>query len=136
MEQQHRYTNLTGAKYLDLDFSSTIPRGSIYILHIFTYICNKFRPNAGRYTYHIWVFPKNRGGPPKSSILVGVSIIFTIHFGGKIPLFLVQHPDYGPDGIRLVPHLPNTRRCVRCFFSFTSSTSPSTRSVAAACFTH
>ena len=27
-------------------------------------------------------------------ILVGFSILFTIHFGGKIPLFLVQHP-YG-----------------------------------------
>ena len=27
-------------------------------------------------------------GTPKSSILIGVSIIFTIHFGGKIPLFL------------------------------------------------
>ena len=26
--------------------------------------------------------------PPKSSILIGFSIIFTIHFGGKIPLFL------------------------------------------------
>ena len=31
-------------------------------------------------------------GTPKSSILIGFSIIFTIHFGGKIPLFLVQHP--------------------------------------------
>ena len=30
---------------------------------------------------------KNRGGPPKSSILIGFSIIFTIHFGGP-PLFL------------------------------------------------
>ena len=28
-----------------------------------------------------WVFPKI-GVPPKSSILIGVSIIFTIHFGG------------------------------------------------------
>ncbi len=34
---------------------------------------------------------KNRG-IPKSSILIGFSLIFTIHFGGKIPLFLVQHP--------------------------------------------
>ena len=34
---------------------------------------------------------KNRG-TPKSSILIGFSIIFTIHFGG-FPLFLVQHPD-------------------------------------------
>ena len=31
-------------------------------------------------------------GIPKSSILLGFSIIFTIHFGGKHPLFLVQHP--------------------------------------------
>ena len=30
---------------------------------------------------------KNRG-TPKSSILIGFSTIFTIHFGGKIPLFL------------------------------------------------
>ena len=29
-------------------------------------------------------------GTPKSTILIGVSIIFTIHFG--VPLFLVQHP--------------------------------------------
>ena len=29
---------------------------------------------------------KNRGKPPKSSILIGFSIIFTIHFG--VPLFL------------------------------------------------
>ena len=29
---------------------------------------------------------KNRGEPPKSSILIGFSIIFTIHFG--VPLFL------------------------------------------------
>ena len=27
-------------------------------------------------------------GTPKSSILIGFSTIFTIHFGGKIPLFL------------------------------------------------
>ena len=31
-------------------------------------------------------------GTPKSSILIGLSIIFTIHFGGKIPLFLEGHP--------------------------------------------
>ena len=30
--------------------------------------------------------------PPKSSILIEFgTIIFTIHFGGQIPLFLVQH---------------------------------------------
>ena len=39
-----------------------------------------------------WVFPKI--GTPKSSILIGFSIIFTIHFGGP-PLFLGFHPD-GP----------------------------------------
>ena len=33
------------------------------------------------------VVSKNRG-TPKSSISIGVSIIFTIHFGGHIPLFL------------------------------------------------
>ena len=33
-----------------------------------------------------WVFPR-KGGTPKSSILIGFSIIFTIHFGGP-PLFL------------------------------------------------
>ena len=39
---------------------------------------------------------KNRGKPPKSSILIGFSIIFTIHFGGKNPIFLVQHPNGHP----------------------------------------
>ena len=34
-----------------------------------------------------WVFPKIVGFPPKSSILIGFSIIFTIHFGVP-PLFL------------------------------------------------
>ena len=43
----------------------------------------------------IWVFPKlGVGKPPKSSIFKNreFSIIFTIHFGGFSPLFLVQHP--------------------------------------------
>ena len=35
----------------------------------------------------IWVFPKIGVFPPKSSILIGFSTIFTIHFGGP-PLFL------------------------------------------------
>ncbi len=35
---------------------------------------------------------KNRGGPPKSSILIGFSIIFTIHFGGfSTPIFGNSH---------------------------------------------
>ncbi len=48
-----------------------------------------------------WAHPKpNMGvsknnGTPKSSILIGFSLIFTLHFGGKIPLFLVQHPYVG-----------------------------------------
>ena len=39
--------------------------------------------------YDIYIYmgvSKNRGFPPKSSILIGFSIIFTIHFG--VPLFL------------------------------------------------
>ena len=39
-------------------------------------------------TYEDMGVSKNRGGLPKSShLLIGFSIIFTIHFGGKIPLF-------------------------------------------------
>ena len=34
----------------------------------------------------IWMFPKIVGFPPKSSIFIGFSIIFTIHFG--VPLSL------------------------------------------------
>ena len=34
---------------------------------------------------HMGVSKNN--GTPKSSILIGFSIIFTIHFGGKIPYF-------------------------------------------------
>ena len=34
------------------------------------------------------VSSKNKGNPPpKSSILIGFSLIFTIHFGGKTPIF-------------------------------------------------
>ena len=43
------------------------------------------------FPFDIWVFPKNRGYPQIIPCLIGFSIIFTIHFGGK-PLFLVQHP--------------------------------------------
>ena len=35
----------------------------------------------------IWGVSKNRGGPSKSSILIGFSMIFTIHFGGFPPIF-------------------------------------------------
>ena len=37
-------------------------------------------------------------GTPTSSILIGFSIIFTIHFEVLVPLFLVQHP-YGKVGV-------------------------------------
>ena len=47
------------------------------------------------FLFSIWVFPKIVV-PPKSSILIGFSIIFTIHFEGfshpYLALFLVQHP--------------------------------------------
>ena len=33
------------------------------------------------------MFPEIVGFPPKSSILMGFSIIFTIHFGGNTPIF-------------------------------------------------
>ena len=36
---------------------------------------------------------ENGGTPQIIPFLIGFSIIFTIHFGGKIPLFLVQHPN-------------------------------------------
>ena len=39
----------------------------------------------------IWVFPKIMV-PPNHPSLIVFSIMFTIHFGGKIPLFLVQQP--------------------------------------------
>ena len=39
---------------------------------------------------------KNRGGPPKSSIFIGFSIIFTIHFGGFPPIF-GSTPKWGYD---------------------------------------
>ena len=44
----------------------------------------------------IWGFPKMVGFPPKSSILIGFSIIFTIHFGGFPPIFW-KHPYSNPE---------------------------------------
>ena len=46
------------------------------------------------------MFPKIVGCPPKSSILIGFSMIFTIHFG--VPLFLetaIQHKYYHQSGL-------------------------------------
>ena len=43
-----------------------------------------------------WVFPKIVGFPPKSSILIGFSIIFTIHFGGPTPILGNPHIYFKP----------------------------------------
>ena len=53
------------------------------------------RTDDGRIDFNlngIWVFPKIMV-PSNHPIFIGFSIIFTIHFAGKIPLFLVQHPN-------------------------------------------
>ena len=42
--------------------------------------------------FSIWVFPKIEFLPQIIHLFIGFSIIFTIHFGGKIPLFLGWHP--------------------------------------------
>ncbi len=47
------------------------------------------------YSCCIWVFPKIGGKNPNHPILIGFSIIFTIHFGGlKSPYFWWKHPQY------------------------------------------
>ena len=53
--------------------------------------CALFKLHIIIHRIYIWVFPKMMV-PPNHPILIGFSIIFTIHFGGKIHLFLVQHP--------------------------------------------
>ena len=42
---------------------------------------------CGFESWYIWVFPKIVTFPPKSSNLIGFSIVFTIHFWGYPPLF-------------------------------------------------
>ena len=57
---------------------------------------------------------KNNGKTPQIiHLFVGFSIIFTIHFGGQIPLFLVQHPYMSPQKIfnRSYRHLPPSSLC-------------------------
>ena len=46
-----------------------------------------FRTTKNRSYRYTRVFPKMVGFPPKSSMLIGFSIIFTIHFGGFPPIF-------------------------------------------------
>ena len=63
---------------------------------------------------------ENRG-TPKSSILIRFSVIFTIHFGGKIPLFLVQHPNsanHGGDAVDLKAPITFSARKVMPFCSW------------------
>ena len=53
------------------------------------------------------------GFPPKSSILIGFSIIFTIHFGGFPPIFW-KHP-YVPKALTFHVHQKMTIP-MACFF--------------------
>ncbi len=57
---------------------------------------------------------KNRGGPPKSSILIGFSIIFTIHLGGKIHYFWKHPPNNNPSepvGCAILKKYPGMAGC-------------------------
>ena len=57
------------------------------LVFLLNHECEKLLVNNGNWCQWImWVFPKNRG-TPKSSILIGFSISFTIHFGGFSPYF-------------------------------------------------
>ena len=61
-----------------------------------------------------WVFPKIWENPQIIHLFIGFSLIFTIHFGGKIPLFLVQHPHGEVDAVDTLmplrlPGLPSRR---------------------------
>ena len=40
---------------------------------------------VGYFHLRLWMFPKIGVGPPNHPFLIGFSIVFTIHFGGKIP---------------------------------------------------
>ena len=54
--------------------------------------------------YYKSVFPEN-SGTPKLSILIGLSIIFTIHFGGNTPIFgntqILNLKIFGHFGVRI-----------------------------------
>ena len=85
-------------------------------------ICRK-SPQRQTHT-SIWMFPKIAGFPPKSSILIGFSIIFTIHFWG-IPIFgfpPISYPSFNgggavwqscslPQGLNKYKAPTNTIRC-------------------------
>ena len=57
------------------------PRGNMATLGDFSKVV------MFRWWFFNWVFPKIVGVPPKSSMFIGFSIIFTIHFGGIPPIF-------------------------------------------------
>ena len=53
-----------------------------------------------------WVFPEMVEFPPKSSILIGFSMIFTIHFGGTVPPIFLETPKFHPIS-PVSPNLPD-----------------------------
>ena len=61
-----------------------------WVLSNLVFCARRFSRKSSGPNSAICMFPKN-SGTPKSSILIGFSIILTIHFG-VFPLFLVQHP--------------------------------------------
>ena len=85
-----RFNHMNGSKVIDPINDSYI-HSSIPFLPPWCQSCLKKKPGHFKITVYPtstkWENPKNMGKPPKSSILIGFSIIFTIHFGGKKPYF-------------------------------------------------
>ena len=65
------------------------PPGCFLLFSLATYIRHKVG-ERGDFSIGIWMFPKILGFPSKSSIFIGFSIIFTIHFGGNSPIFWIS----------------------------------------------
>ena len=65
--------------------------GAGFLLFVSLVILNL---NIDEYSIDMWMFPKIGGKPPKSSILIGFSIINynPSILGGQIPLCLEGHP--------------------------------------------
>ena len=82
-------------RYICLDrvlVTSGSPRNAIRKAHVIKSrqaMVNGFEvsPNYVQQSQQHLGVSKNRGKTPKSSILIGFSIIFTIHFGGFPPIF-------------------------------------------------
>ena len=81
---------------------------SDFLLEMFHNPGGDWHPGQGDNPIYMGV-SKNRGGPPKSSILIGFSII-NHPFWGVLPLFLGQHPYNSCQliGIPCDPHLSPT----------------------------